>query len=380
MAAAVVAVVSLAGAAPAVAASGAHVPLAGASIIGDVFGGIGHAVLGAFSWTIGLASRFILTTIGALVRMLIPRSWASEGIRIMEWIVAVPNYAGTVTTPAGRTVYGFGGINALRDLFTWIGVGLLPLTLLYGTTRAMLGERGHVAVPLARVLGIAAVLVSYPYWWTEAAAMTDTVTHLVLGLPRVADGLHQLMLYAVDGVALGGWQLVDLALMAVVAVELLSLIFLKVVIILLGALLYASGPVTIGLVATESGAALARAWVSAVAMLIALPSGVGPRFRGRGAAGRRCRHRGSADRGRQLDRLAARRRHSRCRGGRVAVVVPARGARGDGALADAAWWSARAQPPRVLGPDARHGVPVELGGLAAPLRHAGGAGGKRRRR
>ena len=94
---------------------------------------------------------------------------------------------------------------------------------------------------------------------------------MVLGLPRVADGLHQLMLYAVDGVALGGWQLVDLALMAVVAIELLSLIFLKVVIILLGALLYASGPVTIGLVATESGAALARAWASAVAMLIALP-------------------------------------------------------------------------------------------------------------
>src|ERR1700741_3375021 len=112
MAAVVAAIVSLAGAAPAAAASGAHVPLAGASIIGDVFGSIGHAVLGAFSWTIGLASRFILTTIGALVRMLIPRSWASEGIHIMDWIVAVPNYAGTVTTPSGGTVYGFGGINA----------------------------------------------------------------------------------------------------------------------------------------------------------------------------------------------------------------------------------------------------------------------------
>jgi len=258
-------------AAPALAAVSFPAPVLGPNINGEVFGSLGHAVLGAFSWTIGLASRFILTTIGALVRMLIPRSWAGEGVRLMEWIVAVPNYAGTVTTPSGRTVYGFGGINALRDLFTWIGVGLLPLTLLYGTTRAMLGERGHVAVPLVRVLGIAAVLVSYPYWWTEAAAMTDTVTHLVLGLPRVADGLHQLMLYAVDGVALGGWQLVDLALMAVVAVELLSLIFLKVVIILLGALLYASGPVTIGLVATESGAAIARAWASAVAMLIALP-------------------------------------------------------------------------------------------------------------
>ena len=79
------------------------------------------------------------------------------------------------------------------------------------------------------------------------------------------------MLYAVDGVALGGWQLVDLALMALVAIELLSLIFLKVVIILLGALLYATGPITIGLVATESGAAIARAWASAVVMLLALP-------------------------------------------------------------------------------------------------------------
>ncbi len=270
-AAVLVGAISLAAAAPAAAGTGAHMPLVTAGILGDIFGTIGHAVLGAFSWTIGLASKFILTTVGALVRMLIPRSWATAGVQIMEWIVSVPNYAGTVTSPTGHTVYGFGGINALRDLFTWIGVGLLPLTLLYGTTRAMLGEAGHVAVPLARVLGITALLVSYPYWWTELAAMTDTVTHMVLTLRQVASGLHQLMLYAVDGVALGGWQLVDLALMAFVAIELLSLIFLKVVIILLGALLYATGPITIGLVATDSGAAVARAWVSAVAMLIALP-------------------------------------------------------------------------------------------------------------
>jgi hypothetical protein len=262
---------SLAGAAPAAAATGSHLPLVTAGILGSIFGTIGHAVLGAFSWTIGLASKFILTTIGALVRMLIPRSWANEGVQIMEWIVAIPNYAGTVTSPAGNTIYGFAGINGLRDLFTWIGVGLLPLTLVYGTTRAMLGERGHVAVPIARVVAIAALLVSYPYWWTEAAAMTDTVTHMVLTLPAVVTGLHQLMLYAVDGVALGGWQLVDLALMALVAIELLSLIFLKVVLILLGALLYATGPITIGLVATDSGAAIARAWASAVALLVAVP-------------------------------------------------------------------------------------------------------------
>src|SRR2546429_153875 len=96
---------SLLTAAPAAAATGSHLPLVSADILGighlagSIFSGLGHAVLGAFSWTIGLASKFILTTIGALVRMLIPRSWAQEGVEIMEWIVAVPNYAGTITTP-----------------------------------------------------------------------------------------------------------------------------------------------------------------------------------------------------------------------------------------------------------------------------------------
>ena len=78
------------------------------------------------------------------------------------------------------------------------------------------------------------------------------------------------MEYAVGGVALGGWQLIDLALMATIGLALLGLIFLKVVLILLGALLYATGPLMIGLVATESGGALARAWASAVAMLLGL--------------------------------------------------------------------------------------------------------------
>ena len=97
------------------------------------------------------------------------------------------------------------------------------------------------------------------------------MTHMVLSLPPVVSGLHKLMLYAVDGVALGGWQLIDLALMAAIALELLALIFLKVAIILLGALLYATGPLTIGLVPTDSGATITRAWCSAVGMLLLLP-------------------------------------------------------------------------------------------------------------
>jgi len=98
--------------ASAYAASG-HVPLVIAGIpvlstlgglVGDVFSGIGHAVLGAFTWTIGLATKFMLTTIAALVKMLIPHSWVHKGLQIMQWIVAVPDYAGKVTGPGGGHV------------------------------------------------------------------------------------------------------------------------------------------------------------------------------------------------------------------------------------------------------------------------------------
>jgi hypothetical protein len=265
-------------AAPAAAlAEGPHVMLAPAflgpvgSLIGGVFHAIAGVVLGGLSWTVGVAGKFILATLGGLIRLLIPASWARDGLGVMHWIVAVPNYAGTVTSPSGNSVYGFAGINALRDLFMWIGAALLPLTLVYATSRAALGAGGHPVAPVGRVLGLAAVLVSYPWWWSQAAAAVNQLTHFVLALPPVSHGIYKLMQYAVGGVALGGWQLVDLFLMGAIGIALLGLIFLKVVIILLGALLYALGPLMIGLVPTEGGVGIARAWVSAAAALLVLP-------------------------------------------------------------------------------------------------------------
>jgi hypothetical protein len=134
----------------------------------------------------------------------------------------------------------------------------------------MIGERGPVTLPLSRVVILAGAQISYPYWWSQAAALVNTITNAILSVPAVTNGLHKLMLYAVDGVALGGWQLIDLGLMAATAIELLALIFLKVAIILLGALLYATGPLLIGLVATDFGSTLARAWATAACMLMAL--------------------------------------------------------------------------------------------------------------
>jgi len=120
------------------------------------------------------------------------------------------------------------------------------------------------------VVAVAAVIGSYPYWWAQATALSDQITNSILTIPEVSQGLYKLMDYAVGGVALGGWQLIDLGLMGAIALELLGLIFLKVVLILLGALLYATGPMTIGLVPTRAGSALARAWTSAVLTLLGI--------------------------------------------------------------------------------------------------------------
>jgi hypothetical protein len=250
----------------------AGIPVLGTlgGLVGDVFSGIGHAVLGAFTWTIGLASKFLLTTIAALVKMLIPHSWVHKGLQIIEWIVAVPDYAEKITSPGGGQSYGFAGINQLREVFMWLGIAIAPLSLVYATSQAMIGEGDPVAIPLLRMLAVTVLIASYPYWWGQAAALTDQITNTILTLPEVSHGLYKLMDYAVDGVALGGWQLIDLGLMGAIGLELLGLIFLKVALIILGALLYATGPVMIGLVPTRAGHALARAWCSAAGMLLGL--------------------------------------------------------------------------------------------------------------
>ena len=229
-------------------------------------------MLGAFTWTVNLASTFILDTLGALVKLLIPRSWAHQGAQIMGWIVAVPDYAGHITTPGGQHQYGFAGINNLRSLFMWLGMALAPLTLTHATARAMVGdaEADPIGIPLLRIVFAGALILLYPYLWAQGAALADQITHVILSLPDVTSGLQKLMDYAVDGVALGGWQLIDLGLMGAIAIELLGLIFLKVVLILVGALLYATGPLTIGLVPTRFGHAVARAWVSAVIFLLTI--------------------------------------------------------------------------------------------------------------
>ena len=236
-----------------------------------LIGSIGGAVLGGLKWTSALASKFILATLAGLVQLLIPRSWIHAGLSIMHWLVAVPDYSAQITSPSGAHVYGFAGINDLRQLFVWIAIALLPLTLVYASSRAIFGLGDHVALPVLRTLVIATGLLSYTYIWRQLAAISNQLTSLILGVPAVTEGIQKLFTFIVTGGALVGFQFVGLLVMAAAAIALLMMLFLKVIVILVGALVYAIGPLMLAIAPTERGEAIARGWLTIAIGLFVLP-------------------------------------------------------------------------------------------------------------
>jgi hypothetical protein len=245
-------------------------PIPGA--LGDGVKAITGVFVGGFEWTTEVAGKFIINTLGGLVDLLIPDSWARQGMSIMQWVVAVPNYAAHVGGPGGSGGYAFAGINDLRDLFVWVGIALLPLSLTYASTRAIFGLGDHVAMPVVRTLVIGVVLISYTWLWGQIAAVCNQITKAILGVPTVADGISKLFELVVGGgVLVGGLPLIGLLVMGAAGAALLALIFVKVLLILVGALVYVTGPLMIGVAPTERGEAAARAWLTLASGLFLLP-------------------------------------------------------------------------------------------------------------
>lgn len=243
-------------------------PIAG---LGDLLGGLAHAVLGGVDWTVNVAGDFVLNLLGGIVEKLIPRSWIDKGLDILSWLVAVPDYTGRVTTPGGGHAYGFAGVNTMRGLYLWLGMAIAPLTLVYATSRSWSGQGDPPHVALSRVLVVAIALLNYTWLWSQAVAITNQITHAILAVNAVTDGIEKMFEVLVAGAALGGLPLIGLLVMGAGGLQLLALIFVKVALILVGALVYAIGPLMIGVVATDRGNAFGRAWLTIAGGLFVLP-------------------------------------------------------------------------------------------------------------
>jgi len=264
----------VAASAPATAVASAGLGSIPAPPIADILG-IGGALksvlVGGFEWTTEVAGKFVVNTLAGLVDLLIPDSWATQGLSVMQWVVAIPNYAAHVAGPGGGD-YAFAGINDLRDLFVWIGIAMLPLTLTYASTRAIFGLGDNVAMPIVRTLAIGVVLISYTWLWAQVAAICNQITKAILGVATVAAGINKMFEFLVGGGALiGALPLIGLVVVGAAGAALLAMIFLKVLMILVGAIVYVTGPLMIGIAPTERGAAAARAWLTLALGLVVLP-------------------------------------------------------------------------------------------------------------
>lgn len=239
-------------------------------LIGDGLGAIKDVVVGGLTWSAETAGRFITTTLQGIADALIPDSWAAHGADLIQWIVAAPNFAATMGGPTGER-FAFAGFNDLRATMLWLGLALLPLTLLYAQTRATFGLDDHPMLPLARTLMIAIGLLGYVWLWRQACALTNQITAAVLGVPRVEHGLNRLLELMAAGGAAKGVPLIGVLALLAAAAMLVAMVFAKVILLVAGALVYVTGPLMFGVAPTERGEAAARAWATIAVGLFVLP-------------------------------------------------------------------------------------------------------------
>jgi hypothetical protein len=209
----------------------------------------------------GIAKGFF----GALAHALVP-SWLTHGtVATIQHLVALPD-------PATWTHVG-----QLQADMVWLGASLLPVTLAIGTVRYWLvGLTGsaHPAGALGRCVWVTFVLVAYRWFVEQAVAITNTLTHAILGFPVVASGLQRIIGVLFTGALLGGAGGVFGAFLVIVGVLFAAGLFaVQVLLTVLLALLIVAGPPLIALSAIPELSHLARTWAHALMAIMLVPLG-----------------------------------------------------------------------------------------------------------
>ncbi len=202
---------------------------------------------------------------GALANALVPE-WLKHGtVATIQHLVALPD-------PAEWTHVG-----QLQGDMVYLGAMLLPVTLAVGTVRYWLvGLTGaaHPVGALGRCAWVTLVLVSYRWIVEQAVAATNTLTHGILGLPVVADGLQRIIGVLFGGALLGGAGGVFGAFLVIIGVLFAAGLFAaQVLLTVMLALLIVAGPPLIALSAIPELSHLARTWAHALLAIALVPLG-----------------------------------------------------------------------------------------------------------
>lgn len=237
--------------------------------VANPFDWLKDQAIGGLEWGVKQAAGFVQNLLGGIADALIPDWLAREAIDVIAWIVAIPNYAAPGRGSGG---YAFGGINDLRAVLTWVGITLIPLTLTVSAGRAVLGFGGdHPLAPFTRTLGASALVLLYPFLWSQVAGLSNQLTRIVLSVPAVHSGLNKQFEFLVGGGALKGVPMLGAVMLLAAAALFVAVLILKLILLVVGALLYATGVLMPGIASTERGQAIAQAWLTATIGLLAIP-------------------------------------------------------------------------------------------------------------
>src|SRR4051794_18879505 len=227
--------------------------------LGSGLRGAGDVVLGPLKLGAGAIARLLVTIVGALADLLVPKSLVKAGLDGIRWLVQLP--------PVGKPVGGNGAglgvrmphLQQLREVLTWIGITLLPLGVILAAGRAYLAPGIDGESPseiLSRVLVAGLGLVVYDWAWGVVTELVRLITDALLGLPWVADGIERmletLLIGGASGTAVAAEFVIPLMLV-VAGGMLLGLLLVHIGLMVATALVYVLGGLLLGLSVTSFG-------------------------------------------------------------------------------------------------------------------------------
>jgi hypothetical protein len=171
----------------------------------------------------------------------------------------------------------WGHVSELESDMTYLGMSLMPVTLAVCTLRYwMMGLTGsaHPASAIGRCVGATGVLVAYRWIVEETVAATNTVTHAILAMSVVANGLASIITVLFGGALLVGAGGVFGAFLVIVGVVFAAGLFAsQEALTVLLALVFAAGPPFIALSPIPELSHLARTWAHALMAIVLVPIG-----------------------------------------------------------------------------------------------------------
>src|SRR4051794_11341708 len=175
--------------------------------LGSGLKGAGEVVLGPLKLGAGAIARLLVTIIGALADLLVPKSLVKAGLDGVRWLVELPPVGSGVNATGEGLGVRMPHLQQLREVLTWIGVTLLPLGVILAAGRAYLAPGLESESPseiLGRVLSAGVGLLVYDWAWGVVTRLVRLVTDGLLGLPWVADGVERMLETLVVGGGAGG--------------------------------------------------------------------------------------------------------------------------------------------------------------------------------